>query len=420
MKFSFILFLFSTLFANEQELFIRLMTENRLIPISVSFEGGETHSKELEQIFINDLNFNGMTEVAREKLLSYQAKLVFSKQQVTLFIITPTLQKKGEPLALSGNLSQDRKVIHRLSDQVYKTLFGQEGIAQTRVLFTVRKKDPQKPDSWLSFVYEADQDGANVKQVTKKSGYCVTPAFIPPKEGFVSGSFLYVGYKSGLPKIYMATFDGRETERLIALGGNQLMPAISRNRDQIAFVCDVTGNPDLFLLSFDPATGACEKPRKIFSAPLATEGTPTFSPDGNKIAFVSNKDGAARIWVMNIPAIGTPLKNIHPVLLSKIQRECTAPSWSPDGKKIAYCSMTSGIRQIWVHDLKTGEDRQITKGGKNKENPTWAQNSLCLMYNTSDANDCQLYKVLLKNLAVAQVPIAVQGEKHFPNWEIFR
>jgi TolB protein len=320
-------------------------------------------------------------------------------------------------LQITGDLSKDRRVIHRLADGMHQAFFGQDGGATSRILFTLRTKDPNRPGNFLSSVWEADYDGANARQVTKSSGYCVTPVFIPPKSGNSSGSFLYVGYKSGQPKIFVGTFDGREGDRLVSLGGNQLMPAISRQRDKIAFISDVTANPDLFLVPFDPQMGVTDKPRKIFAAPMATQGTPTFSPDGNKIAFVSNKEGAPRIWVMEIPAPGTPLKAINPKLLSKLQRECTAPSWSPDGKKIAYCSSTAGVRQIWIYDFITGQDVQITRGEKNKENPSWSSNSLCLIYNTSDAKDSDLYIVGIKAKRPEKIAITVLGEKHFPAWE---
>ena len=412
----------SLLAAEPQEIFIRLRTEGQLLPIRCSFAAKEfsfsnDYQKQLERIFSYDLSHNGLTCLAEEEDPLYEIHMVFSGKTVELKLASPTMQKRINPVTLRGNLADDRKIIHNLSDKIYQTLFGGDPIAQTRILFTVRTKHPSE-DSWLSDVYEADYDGAGAKKVTSKSGYCVTPAFIPPKEGFLSGSFLYVGYKTGQPKIYLATMGKTEGIPLVKLAGNQLMPAITRQRDLVAFVSDVTGNPDLFLLSFDSEKGALDKPRKIFTAPLAVQGTPTFSPDGKKIAFVSNKEGAPRVWVMDIPDPGVSLQEMRPKLLSRLQRECTAPAWSPDGKKIAYCSRTDGIRQIWVHDLATGEDRQLTRGPKNKENPSWSANSLYLVYNTSDVNDSELYVLGLKSKRFEKLPIQIPGDKHFPSWEI--
>ena len=194
------------------------------------------------------------------------------------------------------------------------------------------------------------------------------------------------------------------------------MPAISQQRDKVAFISDVTGNPDLFLQNFSPETGAIGKPQQIFSARQATQGSPTFSPDGNKIAFVSDKDGSAKIYVINIPDPGAGLKDIKATLISKANRENTAPSWSPDGNKLAYCSRTSGDRQIWVYDFKTKQEKQVTQGKFHKENPSWAPNSLHLTFNTTDPKSSELFIINLNQSDATQISSG-PGEKRFPNWE---
>lgn len=196
------------------------------------------------------------------------------------------------------------------------------------------------------------------------------------------------------------------------------MPTMSYQRDKVAFIGDITANPDLFLQPFHPEKGAIGKPYQIFSAPRSTQGTPTFSPDGKKVAFVSNKDGSARIYVMDIPAPGTNIKNLSAKLISKTNRENSAPAWSPDGSKIAYCSSTKSVRQIWIYDFDKNEERQLTEGSGNKENPTWAPNSLHLMFNSTGGSGSELYLINLNQPEAVQITTG-PGEKRFPNWEPF-
>ena len=163
----------------------------------------------------------------------------------------------------------------------------------------------------------------------------------------------------------------------------------------LAFITDVTGNPDLFIQPFSPDVGATGKPYQIFATHLATQGTPTFNPDGSSIAFVSNKDGSPRIYAMQVPSPGSSLNEIKATLITKRNKENSAPCWSPDGTKIAYCSMMNGVRQIWIYDFTTRQENQLTQGPGNKENPSWAPDSLHLVFNSSDKGSCELYLVNL-------------------------
>jgi TolB protein len=345
-----------------------------------------------------------------------QAKVQGNNIGAQVLAINSNTIKKVEGLPLTGNLQQDRRTIHKLSDLVFRALYNAPGIATTRILYTLKKQDPTTK-KWVSEIFEADYDGKNLLQITRNGGYCVTPAFIPPKEGKRSGSFACVSYKIGQPKIYLGSLQKGELQRFSLLKGNQLMPVFSRQRDKVAFISDVTGNPDLFLQDFDPEKGLIGKPRQIFATHKATQGSPSFSPDGEKIAFVSNKDGSPRIYVISVPPEGTPLKQIKARLISKANRESTSPSWSPDGTKIAYSSMTGRTRQIWVYDVARETERQLTDGPGHKENPSWAPNSLHLVFNSTSENGSELYFINLNQKEAVKISSG-NGEKRFPCWEI--
>ena len=155
--------------------------------------------------------------------------------------------------ALSGDLAQDRREVHLLSDWLYQRLFQKEGIASTKILYSV-STGPLRQKT--AEIWESDYDGGNPRKSTTEKSYAITPVYLPPEKGRRSGGFLFVSYRSGQPKIYACSRQGGKSKRVIYLGGNQLMPAISPQGDCIAFVSDITGNPDLFLQLFDKTKGA--------------------------------------------------------------------------------------------------------------------------------------------------------------------
>lgn len=440
------LFCFSTLSSEEDfdPIVVRLSTESSLEPLylaPIQNEGSdfpETYLSDLNKILGFDLNHNSSTVVVKktptsDKLassgnqlgniqdwksqnVSYVVKGTSKQKNLSLLVLnvkTGNL-KLTENVTLSGNLSEDRRLIHKLSDSLHKALFGTDGIALTHILYSV--KLPPKDGKEISEIWEMDYDGANARQLTKGNGYCISPAYLPPKPGYLSGGFMFVSYQIGQPKIYMASFKDSKTQRLTYVRGNQLMPSMSKQRNKVAFICDITGNPDLFIQPFNPESGAVEKPYQAFSAKQATQGSPAFSPDGKQIAFVSDKDGSPRIFVINVPEAGTSLKDVKATLISKQNRENSAPSWSPDGTKIAYCSRTKGERQIWMYDFTTKKEKQLTQGPGHKENPSWAPNSMHLVYNSSDSNSSELFLINLNQPESVQITTG-KGEKRYPNWE---
>jgi TolB protein len=93
------------------------------------------------------------------------------------------------------------------------------------------------------------------------------------------------------------------------------------------------------------------------SGGLADDAYPSFSPDGKTIAFCSNRTGSWQVYVMDIDG-----RNVVQVTNGVGQN--IKPSFSPDGRRLVYCAIGGRSQQweLWVANLESGERRMIGYG----------------------------------------------------------
>ena len=95
--------------------------------------------------------------------------------------------------------------------------------------------------------------------------------------------------------------------------------------------------------------------------PVVGIGSPALSPDGEQVAFRALND----LWIM-------PLGGKPTALIKDGFWKCD-PAWSPDGKLLAYSTDRAGSLDIWVRDLATGADRQVTKHAGAALSAAWSK-----------------------------------------------
>jgi len=127
-------------------------------------------------------------------------------------------------------------------------------------------------------------------------------------------------------------------------------------------------------------------------------GRPTWSPDGKSIAFISNMSGRNNLWL--VPAEGG-----WPVQLTVSDQRQSSPAWSPDGKWIAYQSDYDGDEQwdIFLVSPKTGKVVNLTSTREIAEmDPTWSSDGRYLAYlvkpKTSAAHEIDVYDMVMREV----------------------
>src|ERR1051326_3747169 len=93
---------------------------------------------------------------------------------------------------------------------------------------------------------------------------------------------------------------------------------------------------------------------------------PSWSPDGRKIAFQAYRTSTWQIWTMN--ADGSELRAV-----TDDAGDAREPAWSPDGKRIAFSSdrISRSGYDIWTIDVASGALTQVTSAPSNEDTPVW-------------------------------------------------
>jgi TolB protein len=153
-------------------------------------------------------------------------------------------------------------------------------------------------------------------------------------------------------EIYAIKPDGSGLTEVTKSWADDLAPVWSPDGRWIAFVSlrdTLTGKWDLekgsiYITEFDLVRGVSLGNVRRVTDNTASDGWPTWSPDGQRIAFHSKRDGNWDIWVINIDGTGL-------TRLTRHDAPDRYPAWSPDGRQIAFTSKRSGNEEIWVLDF---------------------------------------------------------------------
>jgi eukaryotic-like serine/threonine-protein kinase len=215
-------------------------------------------------------------------------------------------------------------------------------------------------------------------------------------------------------------------KRLTELPGAEMHPDISPDGRQVLFSSSASGNRDIYMLRVGGA-----QPINLTARSLADDEQGTFSPDGERIAFRSDRDGGglfvmgatgesvrrltaegfdpawspdgkllaysteavidpyarntrAELWTVEV-ASGTTTR--------LLEGDAVQPAWSPDGRHIAYWANTGGQRDIWMVDAAGGTPVAVTRDAATDWSPEWSPDGAWLYFSSDRGGTMNLWRV---------------------------
>ena len=182
-------------------------------------------------------------------------------------------------------------------------------------------------------------------------------------------------------QIYSISATGRDEKRLTNSKSNDTWPVWSPDGGSILFLSDRGGQHDLYLMRVlpierdplpKPERGKPPPPEPRWTedpTPLtndrAWDGRPSYSRDGKWIAWPSDREGKSAIYIMD--AAGKNARRLTP-----LDSEADEPSWSPDGKQIVFVSTRDGFRELYLQGIHDKEARRLTTLRGQIHTPAWS------------------------------------------------
>jgi Tol biopolymer transport system component/DNA-binding winged helix-turn-helix (wHTH) protein len=178
--------------------------------------------------------------------------------------------------------------------------------------------------------------------------------------------------------LWRVSESGGEPKPAWPTGGNFLSIAGSRLAFSLWFA-----DTNIWRLPIGPGHSGTTAP---LIASTRTDISPHYSPDGNSIAFRSNRSGTDEIWIANSDGSSErPVTHFAGPLTG-------SPRWSPDSWQIAFDSRPGGEANIFVISGAGGAPRQVTGGGNNVV-PSWSGDGRWIYYSSNRTGNWQVWRI---------------------------
>jgi Tol biopolymer transport system component/DNA-binding winged helix-turn-helix (wHTH) protein len=248
--------------------------------------------------------------------------------------------------------------------------------------------DPRfSPDGhWLAFVRSVNEVTKDVYRVPVEGGEPTRVTFDNRKINGLAWSadgqrLLFTSTRSGLYGLWSTDRDGGDL-RLLPVGQeNVQQPSTSPGLDAIAFEQWVHRSQ---LRLIDLGQRAEVDAGRHFRS-TRWDSNPAWSPDGTRIAFVSNRSGPHGIWTSQRDGSdAVRLADFGGAFIDN-------PAWSPDGSLVAFDGSPDGATTVFAVPPEGGQPRRIVDGPGDNRNPAWSRDGAWIYFESNRDGEWRIY-----------------------------
>lgn len=287
------------------------------------------------------------------------------------------------------------KVAHEFANDIIQKFGGTASLLGSRIYYISTRGGADE-------VWVMDWDGNNQKQLTNLRSLSIMPTVSPD-----GSRIAFTTYAKGTPRIMMINTDtGRPLSFYNQEASLNTTPSFTPDGKQIYYASSAAGLAQIFAANIDG-----QGFRRITHRDAICVEPKVNPKNGNLVLFVSGP-GAQQIYRMN--AEGADVQRV-----TNGEGEASNPSWSPDGQKMAF-SWTRGYAKgewnVFVMDIGSGQYIQLTHGEGKNENPVWAPDGRHLVFTSTRSGRPQIYTMLADGSQVKQ--LTQQGSNRYPVWGV--
>lgn len=330
-----------------------------------------------------------------------------------LFDVTTGEQRTGRRYSqVIGGLSpadaayRVRRIAHEFNDEAVLYYTGRRGVASTQIAFVSDRERPAmppgSPPNPQKELFLMDADGERQRRITYDASIALSPDFSPQADRIVYQTYRAYG---GIPnaEIFMALRSGGKPRPVVTCKGTNTGPKFSPDGTLVALSSSCNDNSEIYTVRPDGTNL-----QRITRNPAA-DVSPGWSPNGRQIVFVSDRSGSQQLYVMDATGLNT-----RRLATSGGQKD--DPVWQPgNGELIAYTASTGGNNfDIFVYDLSTDRNYQLTRGSGRKEAPSWSPDGRQLVFEWARGGSVQIWAMGLDGSR--QRMLTSTGNNLTPTW----